>query len=131
MFVSDSSIYLLSSKPASELDPEIELQAGLGRVAAPGRRVDVVGEVALGCHGERVEQLVLDADPGTLHVGCARSEIAPGERRDGRFLAEVLVEREQGPIAPGLELAETNAGRPAEGVFAGTRALPVVDVVPP
>src|SRR5262249_825202 len=130
MFVSASSGNLLSSKPGLELDPEIELQAGLGWVGAPGRRVDVVGEVALGRPGERVEELVLDADPGALLVGAAHPEVAERERRDGRFLAEVLVEGEEGPIAPGLDLTEPNAGRPAEGVVV-TRGLPIVDVVRP
>src|SRR5206468_7705173 len=80
-------------------------------------------------HGERVEELVVDAHPRALEVGAPAAVVAEGEGRDGGLLPEVLVEAEERPVAARLRLPEPEPARPGVGVVGGR--VPVVEVVPP
>src|SRR5207249_9319981 len=71
-----------------ELEPD---EGGVGRVRRP---VDEVREVAPHAHGERVQELVLGSHDRAFLVRPAVAVVAIGERGDGRFLPDVLVEPE-------------------------------------
>src|SRR5712692_3769757 len=75
-----------------ELHQRIELEARERRVGVVGRPGDEVREVALCANRERIQELVLDADSGPLHVRSGRAEVAEREGRDGGLLPQVLVE---------------------------------------
>src|SRR6266849_2832732 len=99
-----------------ELHQRIELEARERRVGVVGRPGDEVREVALCADRERIQELVLDADSGPLHVRSGRAEVAEREGRDGGLLPQVLVEAEDRPVALGLGLAESEPAGPAVGV---------------
>src|SRR4029077_354640 len=90
----------------SELHQRVELEACQRLVRAPRGAVDEVREVASRADRERIEELVVDAHTGSLHVRSGGAEVAERERGDRGLLPEVLVEAEDRPVAAGLRLAE-------------------------
>src|SRR5205823_11716538 len=96
-----------------ELHQRIELEARERRVGVAGRPVDEVREVALRADRERVQELVVEPEAGSLHVRSGRAEVAEREGRDGGLLPQVLVEAEDRPVALGPGLAESEPAGPA------------------
>src|SRR5262245_18146234 len=90
----------------SEPDLGVELQADQRRVRGAGGSRQVVHEERLRGERQRIEQLVVHGDDGTLHVRPTETEVAPVERRHDCLLLQVLVQRRCRPIAAHLGLAE-------------------------